>query len=390
MKTIAFAGAGLSSAVLARQLADTGRFRCVLFDKRPHLGGNCHTARDEATGVMLHTYGPHIFHTSNKAVWDYVNRFTEFGAFVNRVRAVTPKGIFSLPVNLMTLNQFFGKNMTPKEAEAFVRELGAPFRTGNERTFEEVALSLVGEALYRNFFHGYTKKQWGCEPTELPGSIIKRLPLRFNYRDDYYQSIYQGIPLHGYTPMIEKIVDHPAIEVRLGEGLERDPVVNGSEFDHLFWSGPIDACYGFRHGRLSYRTVYWSQERLDGDAQGTVCLNYTAEDVPYTRKIEYKHYTPWESHEKTLVSTEFSKATGPADDPYYPIRSDRDMATLRHYVEEAGRETKVSFIGRLGTYRYLDMHMVVEESLVYAERLLAAGEGAAWPRFSIADEKVLA
>ncbi len=382
-KTIAFVGAGLSCAVLARELAERGGFRCVLFDRRPHLGGNCHTARDAETGVMVHTYGPHIFHTSNRAVWDYVNRFTEFGPFVNRVRAVTPRGIFSLPVNLMTLNQFFGKNMTPRQAEAFVRELGAPFRTGRERNFEEVALSLVGEELYRNFFHGYTKKQWGCEPSELPGAIIKRLPLRFTYRDDYYQDVYQGIPVHGYTPMIEGIASHPAIELRLGEGFARE---RAGEFDHVFWSGPIDACYGGRHGKLSYRTVHWTEERLDGDAQGTVCLNYTAEEVPFTRKIEYKHYTPWETHERTLVATEFSKATGPEDDPYYPIRSERDMAVLRHYVGEAREEKGISFLGRLGTYRYLDMHMVVEESLAFAARL--GTEPADWPRFSVPEEKL--
>ena len=388
IKKIAFIGAGLSSAVIARQLAEGQRVQCTLFDKRNHIGGNCHTARDGETGVMRHTYGSHIFHTSNQEVWDYVNRFATFGPFVNRIKAETPRGTFSLPINLLTINQFFGTNLRPKEAEQFLRKLAEPFRDGREKNFEETALSLVGEELYRNFFYGYTKKQWGCEPAALPGSIVKRLPLRFNYDDNYYRDTYQGIPYDGYTAMIEKILDHPSIEVKLGHAF--DPG-EAPAFDHVISAGPLDAWYGFRHGRLSYRTVSWTDERLDGDAQGVACLYYTSEKVPHTRTIEHKHFTPWEKHARTLLSTEYSKATEPHDEPYYPVRSERDLALLKEYVAEAKAEGGAgpSFVGRLGTYRYLDMHIVIEESLAFAAKALAAlNEGRDWPRFSVAEEKL--
>ena len=388
-KEIAFVGAGLSCAVIARHLAEAG-VRCVLFEKRDHIAGNCHTRRDPETGVMVHAFGPHIFHTSNERVWDYVNRFADFGPFVNRVKAVTERGVFSLPVNLLTLNQLFGMNLNPKEAAAFVAEKAKPFKTGREETFEEVALSLVGEEIYRAFFYGYTKKQWGCEPSELPGDIIKRLPIRFTYEDDYYRDTYQGIPREGYTAMIAKILDHPGIEVKLNHPVAPTEL---SAFGHAVWSGPLDAFYGFRHGRLSYRTVFWKEERSEGDAQGTACLNNTSEKVPYTRTIEHKFFTPWEKHERTLLSTEYSKATEPHDDPYYPIRSARDLDMLDRYVADALEERAWSFIGRLGTYRYLDMHLIIEESLSFAERALAAiqgGAGREWPVFPIPREKICA
>jgi len=384
-KEIAFVGAGLSSAVIARQLAEAG-VRCTLFEKREHIAGNCYTRRDPETGVMVHVFGPHIFHTSNEAVWKYVNRFADFGPFVNRVKAATARGVFSLPINLLTLNQLFGVNLTPKEAARFVEEKARPFKTGRETTFEEVALSLVGEEIYRTFFYGYTKKQWGCEPSELPGYIIKRLPIRFTYEDDYYQDTHQGIPREGYTAMIAKILDHPGIEVRLGHPFAPAEAV---PFAHAVWSGPLDAFYGFRHGRLSYRTVFWKNERMEGDAQGVACLNFTSEQVPHTRTIEHKFFTPWEKHERTLLSTEYSKATEPHEDPYYPVRSAADLAMLESYVADAAREKAWSFVGRLGTYRYLDMHLIIEESLSFAERALAAVEGGtAWPVFPIPVEKL--
>lgn len=387
-KRIAFAGAGLSCAVMARQLAEIEGVSCTLFEKKNHVGGNCHTSRDPETGVMVHNYGPHIFHTSNEAVWNYVNRFASFGPFVNRVKAVTPRGVYSLPINLLTLNQFFGRNFSPKEAQTFVTELARPFKGLDEKTFEGVALGLVGEELYQNFFYGYTKKQWGCEPRLLPGDVIKRLPLRFNYDDNYYRDFHQGIPREGYTAMIEGILSHPSITVKLGQSVEPG---EWKDFDHVVYSGPIDAFHGFRHGRLSYRTVYWKTERLDGDAQGVACLNYTAEDVPHTRTIEHKHFAPWEEHAKTVFSTEYSKATTPQDEPFYPVRAASDLEMLRHYIDEAKKAPSTSFVGRLGTYRYLDMHIVIEESLRFADQLAKSlAEGTRPATFPVSEEKLLA
>jgi UDP-galactopyranose mutase len=261
---VAVVGAGFAGAVLARALAKSGHFEVTVFDERPHVAGNCHTARDPETGVMVHTYGPHIFHTSREDVWDYVRSFGEFAPFTNRVKAVTPRGVFSLPINLHTINQFFGAEMTPDAARAFVSSIAE--RIDEPRNFEEQALSMIGRDLYETFMWGYTKKQWGVEPRELPASILKRLPVRFNYNDNYYESRFQGIPVDGYTRLVEKILDDRRIELRLGERFERG---DGLPYGHVFYSGPIDAYFGHECGRLGYRTLNF--ERVDGigDAQGT-------------------------------------------------------------------------------------------------------------------------
>lgn len=239
MKAIAIAGAGFAGAIMARELAESGKYRVTVFDERDHVAGNCHTVRDVATGVMLHQYGPHIFHTSREDVWQYVNRFARFGPYTNRVKAVTRRGVFSLPLNLLTLNQFFGKQMNPTEAQEFVSRLGDP-SIREPRNFEEQALKMMGRELYATFFYGYTKKQWGVEPTELPASILQRLPMRFNYDDNYYNSKHQGIPVDGYTALVERILDHRNIRVRLNERFA--PELK-REFVHVFFSGPMDSFF---------------------------------------------------------------------------------------------------------------------------------------------------
>jgi len=361
-KSFLIVGAGFSGAVIARQLAENLDCKVLVIDSRPHIAGNCHTARDGVTGVMTHEYGPHIFNTNHEDVWKYVNRFGAFYPFVNRVKATNSRGVFGLPINLLTINQFFGKVMNPSEAKAFVESLGDR-SIGDPQTFEEQALRFVGADLYRAFFYGYTKKQWGCEPSELPASILKRLPIRFNYDDNYYSTKYQGIPENGYTDIIRNILDVPGVEVKLGCTYE-DSMADG--FDHVFYSGPIDAFFGHSLGRLRYRTVTFDRIDADGDFQGNAVINYTEESVPYTRIHEHKHFAPWENHDRTVAFREFSKATAPGDIPYYPLRLASDLELFGNYSELAKEKQNVSFIGRLGTYRYLDMDQVIGEALDFS------------------------
>jgi len=379
MKSIAIAGAGFAGAVMARQLADSGKHHVTVFEERDHVAGNCHTVRDPATGVLLHRYGPHIFHTHRDDVWQYVNRFGRFGQYTNRVKAVTSRGVFSLPLNLLTLNQFFGKRMSPKEAQAFVSRLGDS-SIREPRNFEEQALKLMGRELYAAFFYGYTKKQWGLEPAELPASILQRLPMRFNYDDNYYNSTHQGIPVDGYTALVERILDHPLIEVRLQERLRP---AHRSEFSHVFWSGPLDAFFDYALGRLQYRTLVFERFEDTGDHQGNPVINYCDEQVPFTRISEHKHFAPWEQHDRTVCFREYSKAMAPGDIPYYPVRLANDKALLEQYVTLAHETSGVTFIGRLGTYRYLDMHVVIAETLDLARQCLARDARQAWPVFSV-------
>jgi UDP-galactopyranose mutase len=375
-KPIGIAGAGFAGAVLAHELAASGKYSVQVFDERPHVAGNCHTSRD-ATGIMLHHYGPHIFNTSRSEVWDYVNRYSPFGAYTNRVKAITARGVFSMPMNLLTINQFFGKVMSPREAREFLASVGDS-SIKDPQNFEEQALRFLGRELYENFFYGYTKKQWGVEPSELPAAILQRLPVRFNYDDNYYQQRYQGIPTEGYTAIIEKLLDHPAIEVHLGRRLNPN---DRGQFEHLFWSGPLDAYFAHELGRLQYRSLAFERFDATGDYQGNPVLNYCEESVAWTRISEHKHFAPWEEHDKTVCFREYSKLAEGDDIPYYPMRLEADKAILRRYMEAAEKTRGVSFVGRLGTYRYLDMHVVIGESLDFA-KLCLTKPMSEWPKFS--------
>ena len=371
-------GAGFSGAVIAREFAERGHVVHVI-DSRDHVAGNCHTYRDADTGIMVHAYGPHIFHTSNDRVWDYLQRFGVWMPFVNRVKADTGQGIFSLPINLHTINQFFARRLGPAEARDFLAGLGEA-GISEPASFEEQALKFLGRDLYEAFFKGYTLKQWGCDPRELPAAILKRLPVRFNYNDSYYDSRHQAIPRDGYTAVVTAILDHPGIRVSLGTPWHPDMAAG---YRHVFFSGPLDEFYGHAEGRLGYRTVYWTRERHSGDYQGNAVINYTDQATPYTRVHEHKHFAPWERHADTLVFREFSKETGADDIPYYPKRLSADKDILARYVARAEAETRVSFIGRLATYRYVDMHQVIAEALDFAAAWLAAdARGEAAPVFS--------
>jgi len=376
-KHIGIVGAGFAGAVLARELAESGLYKITIFEERNHVAGNCHTERDEETGVMIHQYGPHIFNTSREDVWDYVNKWGKFEPYVNRVKAVTEKGIFSLPINLLTINQFYGKKLTPAQARDFVGALGDS-TIKEPQSFEDQALKFLGKDFYKNFFYGYTKKQWGVEPSRLPASILKRLPVRFNYDDNYYNQKYQGIPVSGYTEIVKRILDHHDIEVRVGQRLDPN---RKREFDHVFWSGPMDGYFNFKLGRLGYRTLKFEKFVESGDFQGNAVVNYCEEDVPFTRIAEHKHFTPWENHEKTVCFKEYSKLCSEGDTPYYPLRLNDDKTMLEKYVGLVEKEDGITFIGRLGTYRYLDMHIVIGESLDLAEFCIN-NEISTWPKFS--------
>ncbi len=369
-------GAGFSGSVLANQLVKN--LDCVidLWDERDHIGGNCHTERDEQTGIMVHKYGPHIFNTDKKEIWDFVNSIGEFRPYVHRVKAMSNGKVYSLPVNLHTINQLFGKSFTPAEAKVFLETLADESIT-DPKNFEEQALRFIGKELYYAFFYGYTKKQWGCEPTELPASILKRIPVRFNYDDNYHNNIFTGIPVDGYSGIIEKLLEHEKIRVSLNKKFESGMDISG--YDHVFFTGPIDAWFNFKYGRLGYRTVTFDTFYGDGDFQGTTQMNYCDEEVPYTRITEHKHFTNWEHHDKTICFKEYSKETEATDIPYYPKRLQQDKTLLLKYRNDAELLQKVSFLGRLATYRYMDMHNVIGESLNFAKSFLEADKSGKTP-----------
>ena len=355
---IGMAGAGLSCAVIARELADQGH-RVDIFERRDHVAGNCHTERDAATGVMLHVYGPHIFHTDDDEVWAYVNRFMEFKPFVNRVKATTGSAVYSLPINLHTINQFFKQTLAPSEATAFI-ERQADLRITSPQSFEDQALRFVGRDLYEAFFKTYTLKQWGVEPSTLPASILKRLPVRFNYNDNYFAHRHQGMPAGGYTAMVENILDHPGITVHLGADLKPADVAG---FDHVFYSGTVDGFYGYDMGMLPYRTLDFERFDAVGDFQGCAVMNYCDDAEPFTRITEHKHFSPWEEHPLTVCYREFSRSCGIGDTPYYPVHLLQGDEMLKTYTERAKAEPKVTFVGRLGTYRYMDMDVTIRTAM---------------------------
>lgn len=361
------AGAGFSGAVIARELAEAGH-ECVVFDSRDHVAGNCHTERDAETGVMIHRYGPHIFHTGDERVWEYINRFGVMMPYNHRVRTTVGGKTYLLPVNLLTINQLFETALRPDEARAFIAEQ-ADDSIEEPQNFEEQALRFMGRRLYDAFFHGYTRKQWGLAPTEIPASVLKRLPLRFTYEDSYFNHPHQAIPRDGYTAIVEAILDHPGIEVRLSTPYTRE---DRADFDHSIWSGQLDAWFDHEHGPLRYRTLDFEEIRAEGDYLGCSVMNFGDLDVPYTRIAEHKHFAPWEEHEGTVCFREYSRLAEPGDIPYYPIRMANDKTLLSQYVEAAKAEPDVTFVGRLGTYRYLDMDVTIGEALAAADGILEA------------------
>lgn len=369
LQKILIIGAGFSGAVIARELAEQG-YQIEVIDQRPHIAGNCYTKRDQDTNIMVHQYGPHIFHTDDEEVWNYINEHGEMMPYTNRVKSTVGGQVYSLPVNLHTINQFFGKAFSPKQAHDFIVNQQADKTIDEPQSFEEQALKFVGKDLYEAFFKGYTQKQWGLSPTKLPASILKRLPVRFNYNDNYFFHKFQGMPKDGYTPIVQSILDHANINVKLGTNFDdyRDTL---GDYEHIFYTGALDGFYNYKLGRLGYRTLDFERNVEEGDFQGCAVMNYGEESVPYTRISEHKHFTPWENHDKTVYFKEFSRLAEEQDIPYYPIRLVDEKNMLEKYVELANQETKVTFVGRLATYRYLDMDVTIREALDVADKFLA-------------------
>ena len=364
-KKFAVVGAGFSGSVIARTLADNG-YQVKVYESRDHIAGNCHTERDPETNILIHKYGPHIFHTNSKTVWNYINQYSDFEPYINRVKTRFKNNIFSLPINLHTINQFFKTSMSPSEAKEYVSSL-AHSEIEDPISFEEQALKFVGKDLYNAFFKEYTLKQWGIDPKDLPASILKRLPLRFNYDDNYFNHEFQGMPKHGYTAIVEKILKHKNIEIYLSKSFEKK---YSKFYDHIFYTGPIDNFFEKRFGSLPYRTLDFKKEVHHGDYQGCAVMNYPELNFKYTRISEHKYFSPWEQNEKTVIFKEYSRDHKEGDIPYYPIRLINDKELLKKYIDLAENTEKISFIGRLGTYRYLDMDVTIKEALDFSEGVI--------------------
>lgn len=364
LPAIAIVGAGLAGATLAHMLGGRG-YDVTVFDQRTHVAGNAHTERDPDTGVMLHKYGPHIFHTDNEDVWKFARQFATFMPYIQRTKGLFNGAVYSLPINLHTINQFFGKQFTPAQAEHHVQSLVDWDHNAVPANFEELALATIGRELYCAFLRDYTIKQWGMHPTLLPASILKRLPLRFTYEDNAFFHKFQGIPKAGYTAMVWNMLDMSSVTTQLGTKFKPADV---SRFGHVFYSGPIDEWFDYSLGRLPYRTLDFEVIRvLRPDYQGCAVINSCDLSTPWTRSSEHSHFTPWESHGSTVVYREFSRQAQEGDTPYYPIRFAKDKLQLSEYQELAAKEDKVSFIGRLGTYQYLDMDATIAASLNIAK-----------------------
>ncbi|BDV30045.1 UDP-galactopyranose mutase [Microbacterium terricola] len=378
-------GSGLFGLTVAERAADAGR-RVVIIDRRDHLGGNAYSEADPDTGIEVHRYGAHLFHTSNPTVWEYVNRFTTFTAYVHRVYTNHRGVVYPLPINLGTINQFFSAAHTPDQARSLVQELAGEFDQKAARNLEERAIGLIGRPLYEAFIRDYTAKQWQTDPRELPAEVISRLPVRYTYDNRYFNDTWEGLPTDGYTAWLERMADHPRIEVRLSTDFfdDRQPANRRATVGQvpIVYTGAIDRYFDYAAGELGWRTLDFEREVLPvGDFQGTSVMNYADADVPYTRIHEFRHFHPERADrypsDRTVVMREFSRFAGRDDEPYYPVGTPADRAGLLAYRDLAAGEQGVHFGGRLGTYQYLDMHMAIGSALSMWRNVLCAGDGAA-------------
>jgi UDP-galactopyranose mutase len=365
-------GAGLYGSVFAQQAKAAGR-SVMLVEKRAHIGGNCYSQPFEDTNIIVHAYGTHIFHTSDQDIWSYVSRFAEFNRYRHRVLTTHRSRVYSMPINLGTINAFYGVNLRPYEVEAFLAARREPIAA--PRNLEEKAVSLIGRELYEAFVRGYTRKQWGCDPRLLPASIITRLPVRTSYDDGYFDDLYQGIPVGGYTPMFERMLE--GVPIELETDFLRDRAYWRSRARKVVYTGAIDAYFDYAYGRLNWRSVRFEAEKLStGDFQGTAVMNYADEDVPYTRIHEPRHLHPECRFPAgaSVVMREYSLVDN--DRPYYPVNFDEDKDKLARYRELQAREAATLFGGRLAQYRYYDMHQVIGAALKAAKMELARSSNA--------------
>lgn len=363
MDDVLIVGSGMFGAVFARQCLDAGKSVRVL-ERREHIAGNCYT--QNVDGITQHVYGPHIFHTNSDKIWDYVRQFGRFNNFVNRPKVNYHSKLYSFPINLFTLYQLWNVS-TPEEARAALEK--ARIKIADPKNLEEWALSQVGDELYQTFIYGYTKKQWMREPRELPASIIKRLPIRLNFDDNYFTDRYQGIPETGYTELLRNMFNGAQIELGVDYLLSRD--YWDAQAKTVVFTGCLDHFYGHRYGQLDYRTLRFKTVREDvADYQGNAVINYTGGE-PYTRVVEHKHFSG-EQTPHTLVTHEYPVAWQPNSVPYYPINDDKNSALYAQYAALARQETKYIFGGRLAEFKYYDMHQVIGSALVSAAHFLGA------------------
>lgn len=354
-------GAGLFGAVFAREAADHGK-TCLVIDRRPHIGGNVYT--EEIEGIQVHRYGAHIFHTSNKRVWDYVNQFAEFNHYVNSPIAVYKDELYNLPFNMNTFHALWGVK-TPAEAKAKIQSQIARLHITHPRNLEEQALALVGEDVYEKLVEGYTRKQWGKECKELPSFIIKRLPLRYTYDNNYFRDPYQGIPKGGYTRLVKKLLE--GVQVCLNTDFFANREALEAQAEKVVFTGMIDQYYEYCYGELEYRSLRFETETLNmANYQGNAVVNYTEYEIPYTRIIEHKHFE-FGTQEKTVITREYPAQWKQGEEPYYPVNSPENNELFAKYEKLALEEKNVLFGGRLGMYRYMDMDQVIQEALNLAE-----------------------
>ena len=332
MKRVLIVGSGFAGSTFARLAAEKG-IEVHVIDQKDHIGGNCYSYSDVETGIEIHKYGPHIFHTNYEEVYEFISRFTKFNNYVNRVKAVSNNKVYSLPINLHTINQFFGKNLSPKEAEEFID--GKRVKFDEISNFKEFVLNSLGYELYKAFFRDYTIKQWGKPPEEIPLSTAKRLPIRYNYNDNYFNDKYQGIPTNGYGSVFERILDHKNITITLNTSFTDVKNKWKNEYDYLIFTGSIDLYFDYCHGYLPYRTV-WFEEIRDCEIQGNAVINYSDMSVPYTRIHEHKYFTPEKEFKKSVAFKEFSKKTDSQNNPYYAIENYESKLLIEKYNKLAG------------------------------------------------------
>ncbi len=352
-------GAGFAGSTFAR-LAAENDFSVEVIDNRDHSGGNSYSYRDSETGIDIHKYGPHIFHTSNEKVYEFISRFTKLNGYIHKVKAVSHGQVFSLPINLHTINQFYGKLLSPKEARQFIKK--KQIQIDKLTNFEEVVLASLGREIYEAFFRDYTIKQWGKDPKEIPASTAKRLPVRYDYNDSYFNDKYQGIPVEGYGALFDRMLDHPSITVSLKTSFDSIRSEWRKKFSYLIFTGSIDEYYDYRYGDLPYRTVTFEEIR-DKEIQGSAVINYTDSSVPFTRIHEHKYFTPDKEFKESIAYKEFSAATTSRKYPFYPINDEQSRAIYNEYKGIAIKEKDVIFIGRLAEYRYYNMDQVIDSSI---------------------------
>jgi len=350
-------GSGLFGSIFAYEANKRGK-KCLVIDKRDHIGGNIYTK--EIEGINVHIYGAHIFHTSNKKVWDYINNFAEFNRYTNSPIAIYRDELYNMPFNMNTFNKLWGVK-TPAEAKAKIESQIIESGITDPQNLEEQAIKLVGRDIYEKLVKGYTEKQWGTKATELPAFIIKRLPVRFTYDNNYFNDKYQGVPIGGYTRIIEKMLD--GIEIRLNTDFFKNRKQFENIAEKIVFTGMIDEFYDYKFGALEYRSLKFEHEILNEENyQGNAVVNYTEYEVPYTRIIEHKHFE-YGTQPKTVITKEYPAKWDKGDEPYYPVNNDKNNELYKKYKELADKETNIIFGGRLAEYKYYDMHNVIEQAL---------------------------